>query len=273
MNSFEGLIESGVLFDSHCHLADVKFQENFAQVVTDAAEAGVEHIISVAIQGEDALQQLEGAGIQSVSATVGFHPEHTIPGSEMYEGHLAEDKLEEMRQAMMVILDNHEAIMIGETGMDLYWPKQNGITGAELEAVIDSQTKLLRIHCEIAQETGLPLTIHSRGTVAQTLEVLSNYDVQAVFHSFTDGAAELATILDKGYYIGINGIITYPSAKEFRAAIADYLADVSISSPSDLYAKRIVLETDAPYLAPQSHRGDTNQPAYLKDVFSFLQDL
>ncbi|KXK26899.1 MAG: putative deoxyribonuclease YcfH [candidate division WS6 bacterium OLB20] len=270
MNLFASLIEAGTLFDSHCHLTDPWFSDRLDETLAAAAAAGVTSVINVATGGGDAVAMQHLFKGRAVSPTAGFHPEITIPGSKMHE-EVGSGWLDQCRDRLDEALKGN-LVMIGECGMDLYWPRKNNLPDDEIRAIRNRQEELLYMQCELAQLHNLPLTLHTRDALAETLAVVNRFDVTAVFHSFTGTYEELAAIMEHGYYIGINGIITYPSAQNLREAVDRYLGS-RIESAADLYQRRVLIETDSPYLAPQIHRGERNQPAFAAEIFAFVRDL
>ncbi len=163
---------------------------------------------------------------------VGIHP-HDVGDVKEEDW----DKLEELAR--------HPSVSaIGETGLDFY----------RFLSPRDKQVEGFLRHLSLAQRLGLPVIVHSRGAVKETLQILKEFpDLRVVLHCFEGGKGELIEAIDRGYYIGVTGNITYPNSRVRE--LVDYL-------PID----RVLLETDSPYLPPQSCRGRTNEPAYLGEV-------
>ena len=150
------------------------------------------------------------------------------------------------------IFDNlpKKIIAIGEIGLDYYYTKDNK----------DDQIKLLRKQLKIAEDLNLPVVIHSREATQDTIDVLKDYKVKGIIHSFS-GSYETAQIYIKmGYKLGINGVITYKNAN-----LKDVFKRISLDN--------IVLETDSPYLTPVPYRGQTNEPSHIYDIAKFVSEL
>lgn len=227
------------LIDSHAHLFLEDFAEDLPQVMERAKAAGVTHIFMPNIDSNTlpALLQVCKDYEGYCSPMIGLHP--TSVGADY------RDELRFVRQWLEQAADRFVAI--GETGIDLYWD----------ETFRREQETAFRLQVEWALEFRLPIVIHSRNAFKPVCEILSDYksaDLRGVFHSFTGTAEEAARLLEfPGFYIGINGIVTFRKS--------DLPAVLHVIPP-----ERLVLETDAPYLAPVPHRGKRNESAFVKDT-------
>ncbi|MGH9027278.1 MAG: TatD family hydrolase [Acidimicrobiia bacterium] len=228
--------ESPTWVDSHCHLQSVSAEP--ATVIDRAVDAGVEWMVCVGTDLETSSQAIAlAARHAAVRATVGLHPHDAsrLPGERR--------RLEERADAP-------EVVAIGEAGFDLYYRHSEP----------EEQEAAFRWQIDLAKGRGLPLVIHSREAWADTFRVLRDEGPPepTVFHCFTGGPGEAQLALDLGTYLSFSGIVSFPGANEVRAAAA--------LAPAD----RLLVETDAPYLAPVPHRGRENEPAFVTAVGTAL---
>ncbi len=219
--------------DSHCHLDFPDFEGRLGEVVRDAAKAGVTRMVTICtkLHNEPAVRAIAEAH-PSVFYAAGTHPM-----SAATEPLVTVDQL--------VTLARHPKMVgIGETGLDYHYT-------ADSAAV---QQTSLRIHIEAARETGLPLIIHARDADDDMARILTEEYRKGVYtcvmHCFSSSAELARTALGLGFYLSMSGITAFPKSQELR--------DIFAAAPLD----RILLETDAPYLAPPPHRGKRNEPAY-----------
>lgn len=229
--------------DSHCHLNLLgEAPGGIDAIVEEAVSQGIEHILCIAIDKHSSLQTIELAKkYPQVTASVGIHP--NVDESEYF---LVEELV---KQA-----DYPEVIAIGETGLD-YFRSEGDLTW---------QRDRFRVHIAAAKQTHKPLIIHTREAREDTMSILETEnarDAGGIIHCFTENWETAKRALDIGFYISLSGIVTFKNARE--------LQDVARKLPMD----RILIETDAPYLAPMPHRGKTNKPVYVKHVAEFLADL
>ena len=214
--------------DSHCH---VPYEGVGVDVIADARSAGVERLITV---GTDAAQSRAAidtaAAHDGVWATVGLHPHDASNGVETIVG----------------LLDSPRVVAVGECGLDYHYdhsprPQQRDAFAAQIQ---------------LAHERDLALVIHTREAWDDTFAILGAEGVpeRTVFHCFTGGPGEARRCLDLGAVLSFSGIVTFKAAEDVRAAAA--------LTPLD----RLLVETDAPYLAPVPHRGSQNTPAWVPDV-------
>lgn len=219
--------------DSHCHLDFPDFAGELPEVVARAKAAGVHRMVTICtrLANEPAVRAMVEA-TDGLWYAAGIHPMRA-----------AEDPAVTVDQ--FVALARHPKFVgIGETGLDYHYT-------AESAAV---QQESLRTHIEAARLTGLPLIIHARAADEDMARILTeeyrNGAYTCVMHCFSSGAGLARAALDLGFYLSMSGIAAFPKSADLRAILA--------ASPID----RILLETDAPYLAPPPHRGRRNEPAY-----------
>jgi TatD DNase family protein len=221
--------------DSHCHLNFPELSANLASVLDLMRANDVGMALCVGVNLEDFPQVLVLAEQHdNLYASVGVHPD--------YEG------VEEPDAARLVQLATHPRVVaIGETGLDYF----------RLTGDLEWQRERFRTHIRAAREIGKPLIIHTREAAADTLRLMREErarEAGGVMHCFTETEAVAQAALDMGFHISFSGIVT------FKNAVA--LKEVARVVPLD----RILIETDAPYLAPVPHRGKLNQPGYVKHV-------
>ena len=277
MKKFDELVDSGALFDSHCHLA---YLPDVRVVVDQAKSHGVEAIIDVAIDiksAEDAL----ATGIEYpdyVFATAGLHPEFTIPSKVLYQIPWDDKRIDEELLRLEAFLGSNvgKITMLGECGLDWYRLPSTLVSQSMMEYK-SLQIKLFEAQVDLAKQFDLPLNIHTRDSFADTFEIVRKQQgrVRGVFHSFTGGFSDAKLILDQGFFIGVNGIVTYKTAEMLREAIKSIMGRHSEVAPSDFYEKGIVFETDTPYLRPSNSiiKSDNNLPANVAKVFEYVQKL
>lgn len=226
---------SAPLVDSHCHLdfADFEGREDELLAAMKANDVGWALIAGVTMERLPAVLAL-AERFPNLYAAVGVHP-------DTQEG-------EEPDQDRLIELANHpKVVAVGETGLDYY----------RLEGDLEWQRDRFRTHIRAARRTGKPLIIHTREAAADTLRVLEEEgagEVGGVFHCFTETLAVAEAVLRLGFHISFSGIVTFKNAQQIK--------EVAGFVPLD----RILVETDAPYLAPVPHRGKLNHPALVRHV-------
>ena len=211
-------------------------------IVTEAESQGVHHMLCVAIDKDTWPEIITLCREHAcVSASIGIHPNAS-----------PEQALD--REQMLVIADDPGVVAIGETGLD-YFRSQGDLEWQQIR---------FREHIRIARKLGKPLIIHSREAqedVIRILEEESAHQVGGVMHCFVDDMETAVRAMGLGFYISFSGIVTFRNANALR--------EVAMQVPLD----RILIETDAPYLAPVPHRGRQNRPAYVRHVAEHLAEL
>ena len=229
------------MIDSHSHIYCDAFDVDREAVVERAREAGVSHII---LPGEGVASVPLQVALQErypdyISLALGLHPEE-VNGDYMTQ-------LEQLRP----LLDQHHVVAVGEIGIDLYWDK----TWRE------QQLKALDIQLHWCHELGVPFIIHCREGLDEILDVIDHLDCpvpQGVFHCFTGTPEDVERIRQRGdFYFGVNGVVTFK-----KSTVSQLLPVIGLD--------RLLLETDAPYLAPVPHRGKRNESAYIPLVNDFV---
>jgi TatD DNase family protein len=233
--------EIGCLIDSHCHLADEAFEQDLAAVVTRAKEAGLESVLCILAAGDAA----EAARADRLRAlwpaarfSAGVHP------------HQARDFAAAGAAAAAVrdaLAGSRAVCAIGEIGLDYHYD----FSPRELQQAV------FREQVRLARELRLPVIVHTREATADTFAILREEGggaLAGVFHCFTGDRAMAQDALALGFHLSFAGIVTFPKAAELR--------EVARQTPAD----RLLVETDAPFLAPVPHRGLRNEPAFVARV-------
>ncbi len=233
-----------MLVDSHCHLDFPGLVEQLPAVIDRAKAAGVEHLLCIGVNLEDFKKMMALLDdYPNVFASVGIHP--NTPYQEEQEPDAG---------ALAALASDPRVVAIGETGLDFFRSKGD----------LEWQKQRFKTHIEAATFADKPLIIHTREAAQATLDVMraaSAQTVGGVMHCFADEWEVAKAALDLGFFISFSGIVTFKSA--------DSLREVARRVPDD----RILIETDAPYLAPVPHRGKTNEPAFVRATAACLAEL
>ena len=233
------------LVDTHCHLADAKFRDDVEAVIARASDAGVAQIISVGAIGPiecDRLTVEIAERHHNVFAVVGVHP------------HDAKDCTAERIAQLRDLAASKKVVALGESGLDFHY----------MHSPPDAQEASLRAHLALAAELGLPIVIHCRDAERRLVEIVRETGMPprgGVIHCFTGDATAAREFLALGFHISFSGIITFKNSAPIREAAAIV--------PDD----RVMVETDAPYLAPEPYRGKRNEPAYVMRTLEMLANL
>ena len=233
-----------MLIDSHCHLNYKGLVERQAEVLGAARSRGVAGFLNISTRQSEWGDVISTAERESdVWASVGIHPHEA-------------DKHTDLGAAELLEATCHERVIaIGETGLDYYYDHSDR----------DAQRRLFRMHIDVSRQTGLPLIIHTRDAEADTLDILSDEmgkgGFPALIHCFTASRSFGEQVLDLGLTISISGIVTFKNATDLQETVRAVPAD------------RLLVETDAPFLAPLPHRGSTCEPAFVADTAKFIADL
>jgi TatD DNase family protein len=233
------------MIDTHVHLNFEDYIDDLENVILDAEKAGVSHMIVIGIdEGSSRLAIELSKQYPALYASVGVHPSES---ENMFEMQATSTRfIEEM-------LKEDKVVAIGECGIDLYHEDYN----------LEYQQRVFKNQIELAKTYQKPLIIHSRSGVRECIDLLKPYQgqVKGVFHCFNGSKEEANEILELGFYIGVNGPITFKNAKDAK--------DVAIHVPIE----KILIETDGPYLSPEPYRGRRNQPANVKYILKTLAQL
>lgn len=221
------------LIDTHTHLYSEDFNPDIAEVMQRAANAHIGHFYMPAIDSSthQAMLDLEKAYPEQCTAMMGLHP------CSVQDGYQKE--LDQVKSW----LDRRDFVAIGEIGLDFYWDKTH----------IDAQYDAFKIQMQWAIERDIPIVIHARDSMEECIETVrpfANKGLKGIFHCFGGTTEQAKAIIDLGFFLGIGGVFTFK-----KAGMPEVLKEISLH--------HIVLETDAPYLAPVPFRGKRNESAYL----------
>lgn len=232
------------MIDSHCHLNYKGLIEDQPAAIQRARDAGVTGMLNISTREREWAEIIATAEAHAdIWATVGIHPHEA-------------DTHPDIDAAKLIAAAAHPKVIgIGETGLDYYYDHSDRA----------QQQTSFRAHIAASRETGLPLIVHTRDAEEDTLAILRDETgagaFPALIHCFTASGAFADAVLELGLYISISGIVTFKSAKD--------LQEVAARIPTN----RLLIETDAPFLAPVPHRGKTCEPSYVADTARFLSGL
>jgi TatD DNase family protein len=233
-----------MLVDRHCHLDFPDFAEELDQVVARAHAAGVTTLVTIGtrVRKFDQVRAVADR-FANVFCSVGTHP------------HNAHEELDVTVDDLVLLAKHPKVVAIGEAGLDYHYDLSPR----------EAQAKGLLTHIAAARETGLPLVINAREADEDLAAMLKRETAKgafpAVLHCFSSGRALAETGIALGHYISFSGILTFKNAQEIR--------DIARDLPAD----RILVETDAPYLAPPPHRGKRNEPAFVVHTAGVLAEV
>ena len=233
-----------MLVDSHCHLDFPDFATELDQIVARAHAAGVTTIVTISTRVRQFTRVREVAErFDSVFCSVGTHP------------HNAHEELDVTADMLAQLAEHPKVVAIGEAGLDYHYDKSPP----------EAQAAGLVTHIAAARATGLPLVIHAREADAELIAIMKAETEKgafpAVLHCFSSGRALAENGIALGHYVSFSGILTFKNAQEIR--------DIARDLPAD----RILVETDAPYLAPPPHRGKRNEPAFVVHTADALAEV
>lgn len=233
-----------MLIDSHCHLDFPDFAEELDEVVARARAAGVTQMVTISTRVRKLPKLLEICErFPSVFCSVGTHPNNVG------------DELDVTADELVSLSAHPKIVAIGEAGLDYFYDTQKP----------DDQRAGLLVQIQAARRTGLPLVIHSRAADADMSDILRAETGKGAFpfilHCFSSGAALARLGVELGGYISFSGILTFPKSEDLR--------EIASTVPMD----RLLVETDAPYLAPKRWRGKRNEPSYVVNTAEILAEV
>ncbi len=231
------------MIDTHCHIYLKEFDADRAEMILRGKNAGVSKFLLPAIDSEthSSMLQLEEGFPGQCIAMMGLHPCSVKEGFE-----------EELKIARQY-LEKRKFIAIGEIGLDFYWDL----------SFKEQQFEVFNMQMDWALEFDIPIVIHSRDSIDECIEAVSkkqNGKLKGVFHCFGGSAEQANKIIDLGFYLGIGGVVTFK-----KSGLDTVLNNIAI--------KHILLETDAPYLAPVPYRGKRNECSYLKLIAEKITEI
>ena len=233
-----------MLVDSHCHLDFPDFESDLGGIVSRAKSAGVGHMLTICTRVRKFGEVLAVAErFPDVTCSIGTHPHYATEERDVSAGEI----IEHARHPRVVA--------IGEVGLDYFYQKSSR----------EDQEAGFRTHIAAARETGFPLVIHTRDADEDAARILREEMAQGAFkallHCYTGGRKLAETAIELGLSISFSGILTFPKSGELR--------ELAASLPLD----RLLVETDAPFLAPQPYRGKRNEPSYVRQTAKVLADV
>ncbi len=217
------------MIDTHCHLIDPQFKNDLVAVLERAKKNGIIIMVNA------------GYDILTSHMTLELYNKYPVlkPAVGIHPNEVAAENLKEIDR-IAELAEDKRVVAIGETGLDYYRDRSPR----------DAQIELFKAHIEIAQRCHKPLLIHTRNSIDDTIEILTHMDGHyGVFHCYSGSFDQACQILDLGYYLGFGGVLTF--SKNHR--------DILTKVPID----RILLESDAPFLAPHGYRGKRNEPSFI----------
>lgn len=225
--------------DTHCHF-EKQYYDDFSKIINNAKENNVNLLIACGCSKSANVEALDTSNhYDSVYTTIGFHPDQAdIITSSDFEN--LEDQIK----------SNSKVVGIGEIGLDYHY---DGYTK-------DHQFDLFERQLVIAEKLNLPVVVHSRDAVQDTIDILKKHNVKGIIHSFSGSYEVAKTYLSMGFKLGINGVVTFKNCN-----LKDTLVKLS---PND-----IVLETDAPYMTPHPFRGEKNESKNILVIAEFVANL
>jgi len=227
--------------DTHCHL-DI-LESTPEETIFEAKQAGVQRMVTIAVD-EPSLDFVSSVvqKFPAVYGSVGFHPHEASK--------LTKSLLQKIRK---LAEEQHKLIAIGEIGLDYHY----------MNSPAEIQQQAFRKQLQLAVEVNLPVILHSREAETDTLNILQQFPVPSlgVAHSFTSSIEMARTLVEMGWYLGINGIVTFKNAEDLREVVRWLPLD------------RLLLETDSPFLAPIPFRGKPNKPAHIPAIGGFIAEL
>ncbi|MCC5936392.1 MAG: TatD family hydrolase [Lunatimonas sp.] len=226
--------------DTHAHIYSRKFDGDREEMILRSQQNGVKRIYmpNIDLDSLEPMLELEARFPGVCIPTIGLHPCDVNPDFETVLGQLKQ------------LMDRRDFAGIGETGIDLYWDK----------TYVEEQKEALRMQIAWAKNKGWPIILHCRNSIAETIEVIRDaYDSSlfGIFHCFSGSVEQAGLIREMGFYLGIGGTVTYKNS-----GVADVVKQIGLEA--------VVLETDAPYLAPVPFRGKRNSPEHIPVIANHL---
>ena len=229
--------------DTHAHLYSSPLNVNRELIIQNAINNGIDTIIMPAIDSDtlESMLELEAAYPNNCIAMMGLHPCSV------------KDNVQQELDIVEAQLKKRKFIAIGEIGLDYYWDK----------TFIQQQIEAFTIQMQWALEKQLPIVIHTRNAMGETIEAVKPFakkGLRGIFHCFSGSQESAQQIISMGFHLGLGGVLTYKNAK-----VAEAIKEIPMS--------HLVLETDAPYLSPVPYRGKTNEPAFMIEVAKKLAEI
>jgi TatD DNase family protein len=232
------------LSDTHTHLYLPEFDNDRNAMIHRAFEAGVTEIY---------LPNVDSETISPLHALVDTYPQNCFPMMGLHPCSVKSESMENELALVKHWLDTRDYVAVGEIGLDLYWDK----------TTLDIQIEALKRQCEWAIEKELPVVLHCRESTAESIDVIRPFaerGLKGVFHCFSGTLEEAKMAIEMDFFLGIGGVLTFK-----KSGLAEIVSQIPL--------EYLVLETDAPYLAPVPFRGKRNESAYIRNILEALSDI
>lgn len=229
--------------DTHTHLYLDQFNKDRDEVIKSAIDKGTEYML---------LPNIDNGTTDKMLEVCGRYPDNCYPMMGLHPTSVKGNYLEELRHVEEQLQKN-KFIAIGEIGIDLYWDK----------TFLEQQKQALMFQSDLALQYDLPIVIHQRDSYSEIMKVfdeINEPELRGVFHCFTGNLKQAREIIDMGFMLGIGGVLTFKNS-----GLADVIKDISL--------EHILLETDAPFLAPHPYRGKRNESAYIRLIARKIADI
>lgn len=229
------------MIDSHCHLAHEKFTEDLSDIIERAKESGVSVMVTIGDSLEESKANIDLADAhEEIYCTVGLHP------------HRAKDWKESDADLLRELAKHPKVVGIGEIGLDYHY----------MHSPKEVQKEVFRTQLFIARELDLPVVIHTREAIEDTWEIVEDISpAHLVLHCCSEEWKDVERFVERGYFLSFTGIITYPKTEKIRETVRQCPLE------------NLMVETDAPFLAPVPHRGKRNEPAFVMKVAECIAEL
>jgi TatD DNase family protein len=232
------------LIDTHAHIYDEQFDQDRKEIILDAAQNGVQMIL---------MPNCDSSTIDVMHQCATDFPGICIPMMGLHPCYVKDNYEDELALVQKYLTERKDYCAVGEIGLDYYWDKTH----------IEQQKLVLRAQIEMALAHQLPIVIHSRESTQDCIDIVAEYipkGLTGVFHCYSGDVDQAKQLVDFGFYLGIGGVLTYKKSG----------LDLIVK---EIPLENLILETDAPYLAPTPHRGKRNQPAFTRIVAEKLAEV
>lgn len=232
-----------IFTDTHTHLYLEEFKNDINETIVRAVNAGIKYFI---------IPNIDNSTIEPMLQLCRKYQKNCFPAIGLHPGSVKKNYLQEL--ALLESYTNNEKfVAIGEIGIDLYWDK----------TFIKEQIDAFKIQLSLAKKNNLPVIIHSRNSMDEIINIINDVQYQGirgVFHCYSGNLQQALSLIDKGFMIGIGGVVTYKNS-----GLAKIVQEISL--------KNILLETDSPYLPPVPYRGQRNESAYIFEIATFIAQI
>lgn len=241
------------LVDTHCHIHDsefaVKSKYSQTEIVNRAAEAGVDQLICVGTSLKSSIEARDFAQVHdNCYFSIALHPHE----AETYSVAELEQQFSELER--VVSSSTERFVAVGECGLDYFYHDN--------DEVINKQEKLFREHIELSKKLQKPMIFHIRDAFDDFFRIIDEYEgIRGVVHSFSASSKELEGVISRGFYVGLNGIMTFTNDQK------------QLDAARQVPIGKLLIETDAPFLTPEPFRGKINEPKHVMNITQFLSEL